>query len=204
MRKLGDFRGRAVIASRYVPLSMQQVWGERLDAPVAHDLFVFEGFCLDRHSGGLFRRDPSSGLTPVTIGSRALDVLGVLVSHPGELLSKQVIMQAVWPGMVVDEKNLTVQIAALRRALDNGRTDRSCIQTEAGRGYRFVVPVTLAASLSATPPASVDAPVPARQAPKRYQLAIILAAAGVVVVGAVLALAWTTGWIGPSGAPARL
>ena len=51
-------------------------------------------------------------------------------------------MQAVWPGMVVDEKNLTVQISTFRRALDDGRTDRSCIQTEAGRGYRIVVPVT--------------------------------------------------------------
>ena len=60
----------------------------------------------------------------------------------GELVSKQAIMQAVWPGIVVDEKNLAVQISALRRMLDDGQTERSCIQTEAGRGYRFVVPVT--------------------------------------------------------------
>ena len=79
---------------------------------------------------------------PVAIGSRALDVLAVLVAHPGELVSKQAIMQAVWPGIMVDEKNLAVQISALRRVLDDGQTERSCIQTEAGRGYRFVVPVT--------------------------------------------------------------
>ena len=113
-----------------------------MDAPVPHDRFVFEGFCLDRRSGGLFRLDSTGGATPVTIGSRALDVLDLLLSRPGELLSKQAIMQAVWPGMVVEEKNLTVQIATLRRVLDDGRTDRSCIQTEAGRGYRFVAPVT--------------------------------------------------------------
>ena len=112
-----------------------------MDAPVTYDRFEFEGFCLDRRSGGLFRHDPAGGATPVAIGSRALDVLGVLLAHPGELLSKQAIMQAVWPGMVVDEKNLTVQIATLRRVLDDGRADRSCIQTEAGRGYRFVAPV---------------------------------------------------------------
>ena len=105
-----------------------------MDAPVPHDLFVFEGFCLDRRSGGLFRLDSTGSATPVTIGSRALDVLDLLLSRPGELLSKQAIMQAVWPGMVVEEKNLAVQIAALRRVLDDGRTDRSCIQTEAGRG----------------------------------------------------------------------
>ena len=51
-------------------------------------------------------------------------------------------MQAVWPGITVDEKNLTVQISTLRRVLDDGQTERSCIQTEAGRGYRFVAPVT--------------------------------------------------------------
>ena len=161
-----------------------------MDAPVTHDLFVFEGFCLDRHSGGLFRRDPSGGLTPVTIGSRALDVLGVLVSHPGELLSKQAIMQAVWPGMVVDEKNLTVQIATLRRVLDDERTDRSCIQTEAGRGYRFVAPVTsrerddlpaatrsLPTPQDASPPIAADAPSSVGQPPRRHRLTASLAAA---------------------------
>ncbi|HTI84497.1 MAG TPA: winged helix-turn-helix domain-containing protein, partial [Acetobacteraceae bacterium] len=112
-----------------------------MDARAAHDVFLFGGFRLDRQSGGLFRQDEAGGEVPLAIGSRALDVLAVLVSHPGELLSKQAIMQAVWPGITVDEKNLTVQIATLRRALDNGGTDRSCIQTEAGRGYRFVAPV---------------------------------------------------------------
>jgi adenylate cyclase len=113
-----------------------------MDAPVAHDVFLFGGFRLDRHSGGLFRRDGSGCAVPVTIGSRALDVLAVLVAHPGELVSKQAIMQAVWPGITVDEKNLTVQISTLRRMLDDGQTERSCVQTEAGRGYRFVLPVT--------------------------------------------------------------
>ena len=51
-------------------------------------------------------------------------------------------MQAVWPGMVVGEGNLTVQISALRRVLDQSRNQGSCIQTIAGRGYRFVGPLT--------------------------------------------------------------
>jgi TolB-like protein len=49
---------------------------------------------------------------------------------------------AVWPGTVVEGSNLTVQISALRRALDRGRSEGSCIQTVAGRGYRFVPTVT--------------------------------------------------------------
>jgi TolB-like protein/DNA-binding winged helix-turn-helix (wHTH) protein len=185
-----------------------------LDAPAAHDLFEFAGFCLDRRSGGLFRRGAAGDLASVPIGSRALDVLGVLVSRPGELLSKQAIMQAVWPGMVVDEKNLTVQIATLRRVLDDERTDRSCIQTEAGRGYRFVAPVTgkerdelRPASSSpptpqnATPPAAAGAPPSGRQLPWHHHLTASLAAAGFLLVGTLCALAWTGGWIGAGRAP---
>ncbi len=113
-----------------------------MDVPVANDLFLFEGFRLDRRGGGLFRSDDPDGGAPVAIGSRALDVLAILVAGNGALVSKDAIMHAVWPNAVVEEKNLTVQISALRRVLDAGKTDRSCIQTEAGRGYRFVAAVT--------------------------------------------------------------
>src|SRR5215469_8326148 len=124
-----------------LPLPVDATSEGHLDAPILHNRFLFKGFCLDRHSGGLFRLDATGDAEPVTLGSRALDVLSVLLSHPGELLSKQAIMQAVWPGVVIEERNLTVQISALRRVLEDGPTDRSCIQTQAGRGYRFVVPV---------------------------------------------------------------
>jgi adenylate cyclase len=57
-------------------------------------------------------------------------------------------MAAVWGRTVVESANLTVQIAALRRVLDQGRTEGSCIQTVAARGYRFVAPVTLVENAS--------------------------------------------------------
>jgi TolB-like protein len=69
-------------------------------------------------------------------------LLGLLVERQGELLSKNAIMEAVWPGMIVEEGNLTVHISALRRVLDQNRKNSSCIQTIPGRGYRFVAPVT--------------------------------------------------------------
>jgi DNA-binding winged helix-turn-helix (wHTH) protein len=72
---------------------------------------------------------------------RALDLLSYLVRHNGELVAKDAIMKAVWPGSVVGEGNLTVQISALRRILDQNRGQGSCIQTIAGRGYRFVGPI---------------------------------------------------------------
>ena len=51
-------------------------------------------------------------------------------------------MAAVWPNRVVEDGNLTLQISALRRILDRGRSEGSCIQTVAGRGYRFAAAVT--------------------------------------------------------------
>ena len=107
---------------------------------VANDLFLFCGFRLDRRNGGLFRQDAAGGSIAVPVGSRALDVLTVRVRHPGELVSKDAIMNAVWPDVVIEEKNSRSR-SPLRRVLDDGRRDGSCIQTEAGRGYRFVSPV---------------------------------------------------------------
>jgi TolB-like protein/DNA-binding winged helix-turn-helix (wHTH) protein len=115
-----------------------------------NDIFLFESFRLHRSGGGLFRRDEHGVFVPMAIGSRALDVLGVLVGRPGELIPRGEIIAAAWPSTVVEDSNLNMQIAALRRALDDGRAQGSCIQTIPGRGYRLVVPVTRAAS-SASP-----------------------------------------------------
>jgi TolB-like protein len=113
-----------------------------MDTVVAAEVFLFEAFRFDRRAGALFRRDEGGAPVPVAIGSRALAVLGVLMARHGELVSKEEIMQAVWPGTVVEDNNLTVQISALRRVLDKGRAEGSCIQTIARRGYRFVGRVT--------------------------------------------------------------
>src|ERR1700680_4484441 len=113
-----------------------------MDALVTVDVFLFEDFRFDRRAGGLFRRDDGGALVPVAIGSRALAVLDILIARQGDLISKEEIMQTVWPGTVVEDNNLTVQISALRRVLDQGRAEGSCIQTIAGRGYRFVAAVT--------------------------------------------------------------
>jgi adenylate cyclase len=112
-----------------------------MDARKAADVLLFEGFRLDRGGGGLFRQHEGSVSKPLVIGSRALEVLGVLVDRPGELVAKSELMNAAWPGTLVEENNLAVQISRLRRLLDHGRSEGSCIQTAPGRGYRFVAPV---------------------------------------------------------------
>jgi adenylate cyclase len=92
------------------------------------------------------------------MGSRALDILGVLVERPGELVSRAEIIAAVWPATAVEDSNLNVQIAALRRVLDERRPEGSCIQTVPGRGYRFTDAVTRVEA-QALPPGAVP-PLP--------------------------------------------
>ena len=104
--------------------------------------FQFEGFRLDRNAGARFRRRDDATFVPIVLGSRALDVLGALVERAGDLVSRDEFMTAVWPTTVVEDSNLNMQIAALRRVLDEGRADGSCIQTIPGRGYRFNIAVT--------------------------------------------------------------
>ena len=172
-----------------------------MDVPVPNDVFLFENFRLDRRVGGLFRQDATGGSTSVAIGSRALDVLSVLVVHHGELVSKDEIMSAVWPGTTVEEHNLTVQISALRRVLDAGSAGASCIQTVSGRGYRFVPRVTRheEGSVAATPAPAADPTEPPSEtapsapgviaeaaAPKRRFTAATIGA-GAVVLLAILA-----------------
>lgn len=117
-----------------------------MEALAAGDVFQFDGFRLDRRAGGLSRRDERGDFVPMPMGSRALDVLEVLVERPGDLVSRDAIMTAVWPATVVEDANLNMQIAALRRVLDEGRAEGSCIQTIPGRGYRFTAAVTRAKS----------------------------------------------------------
>src|SRR4051812_16058770 len=98
----------------------------------------FDDFRFDRRSGVLLKRNHRGVFVPVSLGGRALDVLGVLVEHPGDVVSRDKIMSAVWPGTVVEDSNLSVQISTLRRVLDHRRLEDSLIQTVPGRGYRFV------------------------------------------------------------------
>ena len=98
-----------------------------MDVIAESEIFLFDRFRLDRRAGGLFRCDEHGVLVPVAIGSRALDVLCVLDQRHGDLVSKDEIMTAVWPGIVVADSNLPIQVLALRRVLDRGRGGGSCI-----------------------------------------------------------------------------
>lgn len=90
---------------------------------------------------------------PVNIGGRAIDVLIALIGRNGAIISGRELVDIVWPDVTVEEANLRVHIAALRRALDDGRDGSRYIVNVPGRGYCFVAPLLRSASEapSATP-----------------------------------------------------
>ncbi len=113
-----------------------------------------------------FRLEPGrrlllEGNEPMTIGSRAFDVLYALVRRRGELATKAELMNEVWPNVVVEENNLTTQIVTLRKLLREAPPDRRFIATVPGRGYRFVWPV----AADGAAPSPAPAPAPAAEAP---------------------------------------
>lgn len=83
------------------------------------------------------------GDTPVRLGSRALEILIVLLERPGELVSKQYLMSRVWPNVFVEAANLTVHMSHLRRILQDGQSGNRFIINIPGRGYSFVGEATV-------------------------------------------------------------
>ncbi|MGF6125078.1 putative ATPase/DNA-binding winged helix-turn-helix (wHTH) protein [Pseudomonas frederiksbergensis] len=78
---------------------------------------------------------------PLRMGGRALDILQVLVERAGDVVSKDELIARVWPTSVVEEINLRVHIAALRRALCDGQNGERYIVNIPQRGYSFIAPV---------------------------------------------------------------
>jgi len=98
--------------------------------------FAFGHFLLKPEQQLLLKRE-----APVKIGGRAFDILTALVEKPGELVDKRLLISRVWPNTYVEETNLKVNMASLRRALDDDPGLPRFIATVVGRGYRFIAPV---------------------------------------------------------------
>src|SRR5258705_12199421 len=82
------------------------------------------------------------GDEPIPLGGRALDILIALVGCAGEVVTRKELISTVWPDVTVEEANLRFQVAALRKALGDGRDGARYISNISGRGYCFVAPVT--------------------------------------------------------------
>src|SRR5580698_4283513 len=96
-------------------------------------------------------RQLKKGDEPVHLGSRALDTLIALIERAGEVVTQRELISRVWPDVTVEEANVRVHIANLRKALGEGGEDARYIVTVPGRGYCFVAPVT-APALQSSPP----------------------------------------------------
>jgi DNA-binding winged helix-turn-helix (wHTH) protein len=114
---------------------------------------------MDTYELGPFRLDTQSrmllrGSEPVLLGRRAVALLRALVERPGALVSKDALIEAAWPGQAVEDSNLPVQIATLRRGLGEAPGGERWIETMLRRGYRFIGPIATGKenSVTATPP----------------------------------------------------
>jgi DNA-binding winged helix-turn-helix (wHTH) protein len=124
--------------------------------PLASRFLAFDEFRLNVSARELLRIGGDGSIAPISLGSRAADLLLLFLQRPGELVTKDEIMDVVWPNAVVEESNLTVQVSTLRRVLDSGRSGASSIQTVPGRGYRFTLRVTETDGAARNPPISVS------------------------------------------------
>jgi predicted ATPase/DNA-binding winged helix-turn-helix (wHTH) protein len=129
---------------------------------------------------GRFQYDPARRLLlkdgqAVRLGSRALALLAALLEQPGELVERARLMEMAWPGLHVDETNLRSQMAALRRALQDGVDGARFIVNIAGRGYAFVAGLSTEASGTVPPVAEAPRPhpLPVRLTPVLGQAATI-------------------------------
>src|SRR5437867_158363 len=96
----------------------------------------FDDFRLDPANACLWR-----GTQPIALTPKAFDVLHYLVTHPDRLVTKDTLLDAVWPEMAISDAVLRIAIGELRRALGDTAQAPRFIATVHRRGYRFVAPV---------------------------------------------------------------
>ena len=102
--------------------------------------YEFGEFRIDLEKRSLSRQDGAA----VPLTPRVFDTLRYLVEHPGQVLAKEMLMEAVWPDSIVEENNLTQNISTLRRVFGDSPGAQRYIVTVPGHGYRFVPEVRAA------------------------------------------------------------
>ncbi len=132
-------------------------------------IYTFGPFRLDTATGILFR-----GAEPVVLGQRAVALLQILLEGAGTPISKDRLIESAWPGLAIEDSNLTVQIAALRRVFAEEPGGESWIETLPRRGYRYVGPVVAMENRSeGAAPHAQPASAPALPLPDKPSLAVL-------------------------------
>ncbi|MBY0242174.1 MAG: helix-turn-helix transcriptional regulator, partial [Burkholderiaceae bacterium] len=136
--------------------------------PAADTVFLFGPFRLVPAERALYRSEDA-----VRLHGRAFDLLLALVERAGEVVAKDELLARVWPQTFVEEGNLRVHVAALRKVLQDD-SGHPYVDNVVGRGYSFVAPVRRHGALVTAPPpqrsvpASVPAGVPLLQQPRLF------------------------------------
>jgi DNA-binding winged helix-turn-helix (wHTH) protein/Tol biopolymer transport system component len=112
--------------------------------PIESALYEFDCYQLDVNEGMLLRNGE-----PVNLQWKAFETLCVLVRSEGRLVSREELIETIWPDSFVEENNLSQQIRALRKLLGNGEEGVQFIETVPRRGYRFLPPVKIPSELPA-------------------------------------------------------
>src|SRR5579875_2401405 len=135
-----------------------------------------------RFAFGPFRLDPTDrrllrDRKPMPLPPKAFDTLVYLVENSGRLVSREELIQNVWPDSVVEDANLTVNISLLRKALGTRSDGRPYIETAPRKGYRFEADVTRLESetVSESPRGSIKNLVLALSASPLVVLAVLAA-----------------------------
>jgi TolB-like protein/tetratricopeptide (TPR) repeat protein len=119
---------------------------------------AFGPFRLDTDAGILF-----CGPEPRPLGQRAVALLALLLKQPGAPAAKDALIAAAWPGQAIEDSNLTVQIAAIRRTFAEAADGADWIETLPRRGYRYI-----------GPPVTSDADIdPPRALPDKPSVAVL-------------------------------
>ena len=138
---------------------------------VAARYLSFDDFVVDTVERQLYRETEPLHLTP-----RAFDLLLVFVQRPTELLTREELLEAVWPERIVEDANLTQTVFLLRKVLGDDGEGRRFLVTEPGRGYRFVREVVASENgdapreLSGAPAEAHTVPVTSRRSSALWAL----------------------------------
>jgi TolB-like protein len=127
-----DFASAAAKGRENNPKLLQNI--AEMDRQSPSVIYKFGPFALDIEGGMLLR-----GVEPTLLGKRAIALLRLLLDRAASPISKDALIEAAWPGLAIEDSNLTVQIAALRRVLDQDG-GAGWIETLPRRGYRYVGP----------------------------------------------------------------
>src|SRR5882724_2775893 len=134
--------------------SLNKIYDSPMDPADAPAAIEFGRFSVLPH-----RRELIAEGRPLDIAGRAFDVLMALIEASGAVVSKDALMERVWPSRIVEENSLQAQISALRRAF---AVDRGLIRTIAGRGYQFTGEIRTVSARPNAQDAAAGMPAPSR------------------------------------------